>query len=48
VAANPGVDLTLEAVKKLDAIAQAAKPAAPAAAAPRPAAPAPAPAAPKP
>ncbi len=36
VAANPGVDLTLEAVKKLDAIAQAAKPAAPAAAAPRP------------
>jgi Skp family chaperone for outer membrane proteins len=47
VAANPGVDLTLEAVKKLDAIAQAAKPAAaPAAAAPRP--PAPAPATPKP
>ncbi len=48
VAANPGIDLTLEAVKKLDAMAQAAKPAAPAAAAPRPAAPAPAPAAPKP
>lgn len=49
VAANPGVDLTLEAVRKLDAMASAAKPAAPAAAAPRPAAPpAPAPAAPKP
>ena len=48
VAANPGVDLTLEAVRKLDAMA-AAKPAAPAAAAPRPPAPAPAtPAAPKP
>jgi Skp family chaperone for outer membrane proteins len=48
VAANPGVDLTLEAVKKLDAIAQASKSAVPAAAAPRPAAPAPAPATPKP
>jgi len=46
VAANPGVDLTLEAVKKLDAIDHAAQPAAPAAAAPRP--PAPAPATPKP
>jgi Skp family chaperone for outer membrane proteins len=46
VAANPGIDLTLEAVRKLDAMAAAAKPAAPAAAAPRP--PAPAPAAPKP
>ena len=41
VAANPGIDLTLEAVRKLDAMA-AAKPAAPAAAAPRPPAPAPA------
>src|SRR3954466_6294287 len=43
VAANPGVDVTLEAVKKLDAIAQAAKSAPPAAAAPRTAAPAPPP-----
>src|SRR6185503_2706913 len=45
--AEPGLDLTLDTVKKLDQMTQAAKPAAaPAAAAPRPAAPAPAPAAP--
>jgi Skp family chaperone for outer membrane proteins len=48
VAAYPGIDLTLEAVRKLDAM-NAAKASAPAAAAPRPPAPAPAtPAAPKP
>jgi Skp family chaperone for outer membrane proteins len=48
--AEAGLDLTLDAVKKLDAMAAAAKAApAPAAAAPKPAAsPAPAPAAPKP
>ena len=47
--AEPGLDLTLDTVKKLDQMTQAAKPAAaPAAAAPRPAAPAPAPAAPAP
>ena len=48
--AEAGLDLTLDAVKKLDAMAAAAKSApGPAAAAPKPAAsPAPAPAAPKP
>jgi Skp family chaperone for outer membrane proteins len=49
--AEPGLDLTLDAVKKLDAMAPAPRAAAPAAAAPRPAAPPPAaapPAAPKP
>jgi len=47
--AEAGLDLTLDTVRKLDSMAAAAKPAAPAAAAPRPAAPpAPAPTAPKP
>jgi Skp family chaperone for outer membrane proteins len=46
--AEPGLDLTLDTVKKLDAMTQAKPAAAPAAAAPRPAAPAPAPAAPTP
>jgi Skp family chaperone for outer membrane proteins len=47
--AEAGLDLTLDTVRKLDAMAAAAKPPAPAAAAPRPAAPpTPAPAAPKP
>ena len=47
--AEAGLDLTLDTVRKLDSMAAAAKPAAPAAAAPRPAAPpTPAPAAPKP
>jgi Skp family chaperone for outer membrane proteins len=47
--AEAGLDLTLDVVRKLDSMAAAAKPAAPAAAAPRPAAPpTPAPAAPKP
>jgi Skp family chaperone for outer membrane proteins len=45
--AEAGLDLTLDAVKKLDAMAPAKAPS-PAAAAPRPAAPTPAPAAPKP
>ena len=44
--AEAGLDLTLDTVRKLDALAAAAKPAAPAAAAPKPAAPTPA--APKP
>jgi len=44
--AEAGLDLTLDTVKKLDSMTQAAKSAPPAAAAPRPAAPAPTPAAP--